>query len=162
MRPSLDSLTPLLPTPNAGLGEHRRDNGQDPRRRRAQGRQVSTADVLCYLPTPRATDGTKGGPNQRGSSGDPMLSSAVHRFGPYAPAVERWAPIIGRPAPAPTISGRLSPLFVEWMMGLAAGWVTDVPGLSRPQQLKALGNGVVPQQAYAAITHMINSQAAAA
>ena len=30
------------------------------------------------LPTPRATDGTKGGPNQRGSSGDLMLPSAVN------------------------------------------------------------------------------------
>ena len=29
------------------------------------------------LPTPRATDGTKGGPNQRGSKGDLMLPSAV-------------------------------------------------------------------------------------
>jgi hypothetical protein len=29
------------------------------------------------LPTPRATDGTNGGPNQRGSSGDLMLPSAV-------------------------------------------------------------------------------------
>jgi DNA (cytosine-5)-methyltransferase 1 len=29
------------------------------------------------MPTPRATDGTKGGPNQRGSSGDLMLPSAV-------------------------------------------------------------------------------------
>lgn len=29
------------------------------------------------MPTPRATDGTKGGPNQRGSSGDLMLRSAV-------------------------------------------------------------------------------------
>jgi DNA (cytosine-5)-methyltransferase 1 len=32
------------------------------------------------LPTPRATDGTKGGPNQRGSSGDLMLPSAVQQF----------------------------------------------------------------------------------
>lgn len=31
-------------------------------------------------------------------------------------------------------------------MGLPAGWVTGVPGLSRNAQLKALGNGVVPQQ----------------
>lgn len=36
------------------------------------------------------------------------------------------------------------------MMGLPAGHVTDVPGLSRTEQLKALGNGVVPQQAAAA------------
>lgn len=32
-------------------------------------------------------------------------------------------------------------------MGLPAGWVTGTPGLSRSQQLRILGNGVVPQQA---------------
>lgn len=32
------------------------------------------------LPTPRATDGSKGGPNQRGSRGDLMLPSAVARL----------------------------------------------------------------------------------
>jgi DNA (cytosine-5)-methyltransferase 1 len=37
------------------------------------------------------------------------------------------------------------------MQGLDAGHVTDVPGLPRGAQLKALGNGVVPQQAEAAI-----------
>jgi DNA (cytosine-5)-methyltransferase 1 len=37
------------------------------------------------------------------------------------------------------------------MMGLPAGHVTAVPGMTRAQQLKALGNGVVPQQAAAAI-----------
>ncbi|MET9051468.1 hypothetical protein ABZW50_09970 [Streptomyces bacillaris] len=47
--------------------------------------------------------------------------------------------------------GRLSPAFVEWLMGLPAGHVTDVPGLSRSAQLKALGNGVVPLQATAAL-----------
>ena len=46
--------------------------------------------------------------------------------------------------------GRLSPSFVEYMMGLPAGWVTDLE-LSRTQQFKILGNGVVPQQAYYAI-----------
>jgi DNA (cytosine-5)-methyltransferase 1 len=50
-----------------------------------------------------------------------------------------------------TRGGRvLSPAFVEWMMGLPAGWVTEVPGLTRPQQLAMLGNGVVPQWAAAA------------
>ena len=42
--------------------------------------------------------------------------------------------------------GKLNALFVEYMMGLPTGWVTDT-GLSRAQQLKMLGNGVVPQQA---------------
>ncbi|MFJ5675016.1 hypothetical protein [Streptomyces sp. NPDC093097] len=40
------------------------------------------------------------------------------------------------------------------MMGLPAGHVTAIPGLSRSAQLKALGNGVVPQQAEAAIRHL--------
>jgi len=37
----------------------------------------TVAPASSFLPTPRATDGTKGGPNQRGSSGDLMLPSAV-------------------------------------------------------------------------------------
>jgi DNA (cytosine-5)-methyltransferase 1 len=45
---------------------------------------------------------------------------------------------------------KLSAFFVEYMMGLPTGWVTDT-GLSRAQQLKMLGNGVVPQQAYYAL-----------
>jgi DNA (cytosine-5)-methyltransferase 1 len=43
----------------------------------------------------------------------------------------------------------VSTWFVEWMMGLPSGWVCDM-GLSRTQELKMLGNGVVPQQAAAA------------
>ena len=42
--------------------------------------------------------------------------------------------------------GKLNAYFVEYMMGLPKGWVTET-GLSRAQQLKMLGNGVVPQQA---------------
>lgn len=151
------------------------------------------------LPTPRASDGEKGGPNQAGSKGDLMLPSAVQphhllpmpgaqmssgnanvewvgdalyrpdgskisthltttlqhmtpdRWGIYAEAIARWEALT-RPAPDPTEPGskgqpRLAPRFVEWMMGLPDGWVTAVPGLSRNAQLKALGNGVVPQQA---------------
>jgi DNA (cytosine-5)-methyltransferase 1 len=48
------------------------------------------------------------------------------------------------------------------MMGLPAGWVTDVPDLSRTEQLKALGNGVVPQQAAAALRHLLSPMEAAA
>ena len=47
------------------------------------------------------------------------------------------------------------------MMGLPAGWVTDVPDLSRNAQLKALGNGVVPQQATAALRMLFAMEAAA-
>lgn len=135
--------------------------------------------------------GTKGGPNQRGSSGDLMLPSAVcqllptptaadskasgahgyngnefctltdatvrlpQQWGKYAAAIARWEQLT-RPAPAPTIPGkngrpRLNPQFSEWMMGWPAGWVTDVPGMRDPWKHHAIGNGVVPQQAAAAI-----------
>ena len=41
-------------------------------------------------------------------------------------------------------------------MGLEEGWVTDPAiGISRNEQLKACGNGVVPQQAMAAIADML-------
>lgn len=53
-------------------------------------------------------------------------------------------------APNPLELGKLNPQFVEYMMGLPVGWVTDLD-MSRSQQLKLLGNGVVPQQAYYAI-----------
>lgn len=46
--------------------------------------------------------------------------------------------------------GRLNAKFVEYMMGLPEGWVTDLP-IIRSHQLKILGNGVVPQQAYLAL-----------
>ena len=36
--------------------------------------------AVALLPTPKASDGEKGGPNQRGSSGDLTISSAVHRL----------------------------------------------------------------------------------
>lgn len=40
-------------------------------------------------------------------------------------------------------------------MGLPDGWVTSPEiGLTRAQQLKALGNGVVPQQAGVALADM--------
>ena len=72
----------LLPTPQARDGDQR--GASNPVRRRAQGRQVSLPDavntVVKLLPTPRATDGEKGGPNQRGSSGDPMLPTVVNRL----------------------------------------------------------------------------------
>lgn len=53
------------------------------------------------------------------------------------------------PCPHPVDErGRLSPAFVEWMMGFPSGWVE---GMTRTQALKALGNAVVPAQAIAAV-----------
>ncbi len=284
---SWDQLPPswqsgsLLPTPRTtdtnGAGEHG-DGGLDLRtavsllptptsrdHKGANQRGDDTCLTGALLPTPRATDGTKGGPNQRGSSGDLMLPSAVHQllptpaatdangarnsssgrregsqhhagdtlgdlvfdgrltepgvatpeagaarntvapatrllptpavndmgagktveawdewtaaqkalgrngnghgpslnieavrhadtWGPYAPAIARWEHVLGRPAPDPTESGarggrRLSRHFDAWLMGMPAGWVCDVPGITYQQAVKMCGNGVITLQA---------------
>lgn len=159
----------LLPTPVSDNSRGLPSSGTD--------YQSLPNAAISLPPTPRATDGAKGGPNQAGSSGDLMLPSAVqpNRWGDYAAAIACWEHVIGRPAPEPTElstkgNPRLSPRFVEWLMGLPAGHVTDVPtdahrqakaaprdrrrdaekAITRNEQLKALGNGVVPQQAAAA------------
>ena len=102
-------------------------------------------DLVGSLARPHAAD--------RGTA----TSDLAVNWGDYGPAIARWEHVIGRPAPAPTEPGRtgnprLAPRFVEWMMGLPDGHVTDPAiGISRNDQLKALGNGVVPQQAALAL-----------
>src|SRR5690606_29774637 len=132
----LDANHKLLPTPTVG-------NAHDGK----------------LLPTPKASDGTNGGPNMRDSSGNwmlPALATKPEIWGEYAPAIARHEQVFGRPAPHPTVTGArgsqvLSPYLVEWMMGLPEGHVTGVGGLSRTAQLKLLGNGVIPRQAKMAI-----------
>ena len=80
-------------------------------------------------------------------------------WGDYAPAVRRWERVT-RPAPAPTEPNRnnkprLNPEFASWMMGLPAGHVTSIPGLTRADQLKAIGNGVCPQQGAMALHELL-------
>lgn len=80
-------------------------------------------------------------------------------WGSYSAAVHRWEQLLGRRVPHPTQPGQhgrpvLAPAFVEHLMGLPAGWVTDLP-LPRTAQLRALGNGVVPQQAAYAVALLL-------
>lgn len=124
------------------------------------------------LPTPSAQDSSRGGssPDVRRSKGQQItLNDAAYAmgvranhlgdsvYGRYDAAVRRWEEVF-RPAPYPVdINSRgnehLAPRFSEWMMGLPEGWVTSPEiGQSRAQQLKAIGNGVVPQQALVALT----------
>ena len=66
-------------------------------------------------------------------------------WGNYLGAIRRWEAASGRVAPSPVLNGKLSEYFVEWMMGLPFGWVTEVHEKRTPA-LRLLGNGVVPQQ----------------
>jgi DNA (cytosine-5)-methyltransferase 1 len=71
--------------------------------------------------------------------------------------------LLGRPVPDPSQRGRhgkpvLAPPFVEWLMGLPEQWVTDPQlGLPRTRALRVLGNGVVPQQAAAALCLLLDT-----
>ncbi|OSC69697.1 DNA cytosine methyltransferase [Streptomyces sp. 4F] len=130
--------------------------------------------VVNLLPTPKASDGPHGGPNQRDSAGNYYLPGQAVRLDgrwvatngtDYGPAIHRWETVLGRRSPEPTEPGtkgnrRLSPAFVEWMMGADPGWVTSPElGLSRSDQLKILGNGVVIHQAALAYRMLLAADA---
>lgn len=92
----------------------------------------------------------------------PSRAGSGTAWGPYRAAIERWERVLGRPAPAPVLhdgkggKARLNAALCEFMMGWPAGHVTDPAiGLSRAEQLKACGNGVVPQQAAAALRELL-------
>lgn len=79
-------------------------------------------------------------------------------WGRHRTYVERWERIHGR-APSPFelvgVKPRPAPAFGEWIMGAPAGWITDVPDISHQEKWKAIGNGVMPPQARAALTDML-------
>lgn len=119
----------------------------------------------ALLPTPRASRGATSTETmyalgaERDDAGDRQGNvTGEVEWGPYAPAIHRWETVLGRPAPSPTRpdgkngAHRLSAEFCSWMMGYPDGWVTDI--LDRNPTIKACGNGVVPQQAYAALTEL--------
>jgi hypothetical protein len=116
-------------------------------------------DQVKLLPTPLTTDGRINNSDGAWRRDNPGLGTMVHHtnWGKFEPAIRRWEAIIGRPAPEPTKpdgkdgNHRLSSKFTEWMMGLPEGWITDI-GLKRNDELKACGNGVVPQQAELALS----------
>ncbi len=108
----------------------------------ASGRPPGRPERPCYNPLPRR-----------------LGQRALNIWAPYEVAIRRWESVVGRSAPPPTERGtkgqpRLSPAFSEWLMGLPAGFVTDL-GLPYGAQHRAIGNGVVPQQAEAALRQLI-------
>ena len=125
-------------------------------------RRVSVADPASVGRSVGRSEGRPGAAREQRRHAASGGGRASREWGEYAPAIQRWERILGRPAPEPTEPNRngrpsLSAAFTEWVMGLPEGWVTDVPGLSRARKIKALGNGVVPQQAALAITQLIHA-----
>ena len=137
------------------------------------GRLLPTPDTGCSPNGHGRRGGRPGNGHQSGQGLDvaataltlaPGPSRHEHgRVGEYEPAIRRWEHVLGCPAPPPAEPGpsgrpRLSAAFAEWMMGIP-GLVTGVPGIPRTRQLKIIGNGVVPQQAAAALRLLIGAAA---
>ena len=141
----------LMPTPLAS--EWRGRSG-------SEGTIDRVADAVHeLLPTPTKAMSEGGNISRSGDRKDELLLGGILRhvdvFGVYADAVARHAEVTGIAPPAPTDGRRrLNPAFVEWMMMLPPGWVTSLE-LPRTAQLKLLGNGVVPPQAFAAYSDLI-------
>ncbi|MFT4123699.1 MAG: DNA cytosine methyltransferase [Microbacteriaceae bacterium] len=131
----------------------------DPRHRASGTGACQTWDDHSHAsdrrPDGQAQAGTLAGDDVRADRG------VLRRWGRYAGAIARWERITGRSAPAPAVVNEVAgpkpaPAFVEWLMGLEAGWVTDPGlGLTHPQQLTALGNGVLPRQAATALMGLL-------
>jgi DNA (cytosine-5)-methyltransferase 1 len=166
------ATTDLMPTPKALDGV--KGNLKTSQERLDSGHQVDLPNVAIDLiaekpvklfPTLRASDSYERR-NQKtmdriARDGGDMTMTTLARtttdWGKFEPAIRRWEAILDRPAPEPTKpdgkdnNHRLSSKFTEWMMGLPDGWITDI-GLKRNDELKACGNGVVPQQAELALS----------
>ena len=168
--PNLGEALALLPTPAVNdMGEGKTVDEWDAwtdRMKTAHGNgnghgKSLSIEAARLLPTPSVADGMGGHLTRSGDRSNELLLPGVAKahqqaWGQYAAAIARAEQAIGRPAPPPTETGpkgapRLSPRFVEFLMMLPEGWVTDVTGLTRNDQLKMLGNGVVPAQCAAAL-----------
>ena len=162
--------TELLPTPNTM--EHREIKTPEQiaaLKAKSPGgyRNLRESVVNELFPTPIVRDYKDGSAAQsrNGKVSTDTVARAIFNsgevtdtdWGKFEPAIRRWEATIGRPAPEPTKpdgkegNHRLSSKFTEWMMGLPDGWITDI-GLKRNDELKACGNGVVPQQAELALS----------
>ncbi|MFC2777576.1 MAG: DNA cytosine methyltransferase [Pauljensenia sp.] len=146
----------LIPTPTAS--DHKAGYHQE-------GTGKSLSQAVQTLPTPQATNATASSTGYGANLHEVARDVDASGFGVYASAIKRWEQVLGRPAPAPTVPPtreggreRLSTRFVEWLMGVPEGHVTGADlGLTREQQLRLLGNGVVPQQAALAVGMLVRA-----
>lgn len=159
----LPSAVALLPTVKATNNENRSSEwATGPNLGEALGVVPAGPRSASLLPTPSVADAMGEHERRGGKRGDELLLKGIathERFGQYAPAIARQEQAFGYPAPSPTEPGkngrpRLSARFAEWMMGAPPGWITDTPGVTRNEALRMAGNGVVRQQALAALLDM--------
>lgn len=152
--------TLATPNPNSGDDDGRlSDTQRRQERREATPRSGEGSGAHADPESIGRGEGRTEPEGQQGGSDDAISSGT--NWGEYEPAIRRHERTFSRSAPRPTEptgrnnGHRLSPRFTEWMMGLPDGWVTAPEiGLTRNEQLKACGNGVVPQQAIAAMRDM--------
>lgn len=168
--PINDSESSSLPTPRSRDWKNQAATAETALGRLDRGYGLDIAETIALLRTPAASEAERGHQPEdkaRARGGQVTLSGQTNfsnDFGRFTPAIQRWEKVISRDAPAPTKPDgrdgqhRLSSEFTEWMMGLPKGWITG-HGLSRKDELKACGNGVVPQQAELALKILLKKVA---
>ena len=113
------------------------------------------------LPTPTVSDAKGTGQSDLRRNTVPLRGIPLVDMAQYAEAIAHQEGVTGVPAPEPTVPNRngrekLNPAFVEWMMMLPPGYVTEVPDITDTEALMLLGNGVVPQQAILALESLLD------
>ena len=91
---------------------------------------------------------TRGGPKQK-TRGGPKQEHPNIRSDAMFPLAMRCCRPRRLTHSSTWLPGR--PSVTSW----PAGWATDVPGISRNDQLRIVGNGVVPHQAAAALRWLL-------
>ena len=90
-------------------------------------------------------------------------------WGVYQQAIDAHASFVGRKPPKPYREKRgrekrsisdyiVRPHFFEWLMGLPEGYLTEVFPDEEAKVIKMCGNGVVPEQAVAALTLLLRGE----
>lgn len=136
----------FLPTPTASLGRST-GSGVGTVRNMRPGRQRAVVDYLTYLAEPGE------------------LHVDWGKWPEEKTGIDSHTGLVGYPPPGevlvrgPRGGRRFNTQFIEWMMGVPEGYVT---GLEREgvygwrDSARMLGNGVVPQQAAAALSRIIS------
>lgn len=118
---NLRTVVSLLPTTTATDAKGSRNMTASRKPGAVFNAGMTLTDAITLLPSPRASEGEKGGPNMRGSKGDLMLSSAVTRIGVSTPQLSDDGSKLWEDVPLPLPSQLAGMVGTDSQQGLLNG-----------------------------------------